>query len=195
VKWNVGRRARSTATRGEESRVDNVTGGRNEPDLESVADRLRVVGEFLVGLADADSVRRLVRALQADEPDAFHEFIEVVPDFAGRCPTLCAVVREVVEGAEVREEERCALRPDLSLAERLLALRIYERHFGRVERVVETGISHSGLRAVGLEFIPPGPYLDELKANNLVTCWTERVLVPTWSLGLPQWECVDLCLP
>jgi hypothetical protein len=165
-----------------------------EIDPKELAERFRLVGEFFRGLSRPERVRSVIRSLQADGPEEFRRLMDEIPDFPGRCLTLCASVRNIVEGATVQEEERCALRVDLTTAERVFAWQIYERHFGPT-RPEPVEVSGPGLHAIVLEIIPPGPYLDELKANNLVTCWSERVWVLTWSLGPPSWECIDLCLP
>jgi hypothetical protein len=170
-------------------------------DIEAIAGSFRAVGEWFLGLGEPDQVRRVVDALQANDPGQFRELLDGVPDFPGRCLALCGAVREIVEGGELREMRLCALRHNLTFAERLLAQEIYEKHFGSQPRfVVENGLfveqppsDDQPLSHESLEVIWPSPYQDELFANGLVYCWKAEVPVPTRSLGLPSWQCVDLC--
>jgi hypothetical protein len=171
------------------------------PDFEAIADSFRAVGRWFSGLGEPDQVRRVVQALQADEPGEFRELIDGLPDFPGRCLALCGAVRVIVEGEELREVRLCALRHDLTFTERLLAQEIYEKYFGSQPHVVVEGgpvfsdqpPGDQPLSVESLEVVWPSPYQDELFANGLVYCWKAKVSVPTWSLGPPSWQCVDLC--
>jgi hypothetical protein len=119
-----------------------------------------------------------------------------VPPFTGKCLALCGAVRVIVEGEELREVKLCRLKRDLTTAQRLLAQKIYEKHFGPSPRVVvepRRGFEEVITSEVD-DVIWPSPYQDDLDANGLVNCWTEKVTVATWSLGPPSWECVDVCV-
>jgi hypothetical protein len=176
-------------------------GKEEAPDVDAIAGSFLAVGEWFSGLGEPDRVRRVVQALQADEPGEFRELLDGLPDFPGKCLTLCRAVRTIVEGEELREMRLCALRHNLTFTERLLAQKIYEKHFGPQPHVVVEGpvvteqppSSDQPLSIESLEIIWPSPYQDELFANGLVYCWKAKVSVPTWSLGPPSWQCVDLC--
>lgn len=164
-------------------------------DFEAAADRFRGIGEFLQEIGQPDALRQLVEALQEGDSDAFHRMIEGVPEFPEKCSTLHVIVRDVLDDKTAMVEvERCALRLDLTPAERLLAGRIYRKHFatgGPTQVVVTSGT----LQDVVLEVIEPGPYLDELKANGLVYCWKEDVSVFVFALGPPHEASANLCGP
>lgn len=163
--------------------------------LEAVAESFRIAGEFFSSLGDPDRARRVVDALQAEDPRDLHDLFEPVPSFPGKCLALCGAVRVIVEGEERREVKLCRFKPNLTPAQRLLAREIYEKHFGPSPRVVvepRRGLEEVITSEVD-DVIWPSPYQDELDANGLVDCWKEEVSVPTWSLGPPSWECVDLC--
>jgi hypothetical protein len=165
--------------------------------LEAVAASFRAAGEFFSGLGDPEQARRVVDALLADDPGQFREFLDRVPPFPGKCPGLCGLVRNIVEGGALEEKRLCTLKRDLTRAQRLLAHRIYEKHFGRRPAVIyeppPTDFGEDVSSAI-VEIIWPGPYQDELHANGLVDCWLDKVPVLTWSLGPPSWECPELCL-
>jgi hypothetical protein len=172
---------------------------RSTIDYEETASRFGVIGRLLQEFSEQDQLHRLVDVLAAGDSGGFHELIDSVPDFLGRCQTVCAVVREVIDSAfvvEVSKVERCALRLDLSPAERQLALQIALRHVDEFGPPFEVRISDTQLKAQVIQIIPPGAYLDELKANGLVFCWieTETVASPGYQMGLPSWQCVDVCL-
>ena len=155
-------------------------------DFEQAADRFRVIGQFLQEMGKPDSLHRLVDVLQERDSDAFHRMIEGVPEFPEKCSTLHVIVRDVLDDKTAMVEvERCALRLDLTPTERLLAGRIYRKHFatGVPTQVVVTS---GTLQSVVLEVIEPGPYLDELRANGLVYCWKEDVSVFVFALGPPR---------
>jgi hypothetical protein len=163
--------------------------------LETVAESFRIAAEFFSSLGDPGQVKRVVEALRADDPRALQDLLEPVPPFPGKCRSLCGAIRVIVEGEELREMKLCRLKPNLSFVQRLLARRIYEKHFGAAPKVVVE--AHTDFEEVVtsevVDVIWPSPYQDELDANGLVDCWTEKVSVPTWSLGPPSWECVDVC--
>ena len=164
--------------------------------LEAVAAGFRAAGEFFSGLGEPEQVRRVLDALLAEDPSQFREFFDPVPPFPGKCPGLCRLVRDIVEGSRLETKKLCRLKRDLTPAQRLLARRIYEKHFGRRPPVVhEPPTDFEEVVSSEIEeIIWPSPYQDELDVNGLVDCWKEDVPVLTWSLGLPSWECVDLCV-
>ena len=165
------------------------------PDVEAIARSFRATGEFFSRLGEAEQVVRLVEAMQSPEPAEFRRFLDAVPKFPGKCLALCGAVRVIVEGEELREVQLCSLRPDLTVAEKLLAMKIYNKHFGSPRLVhEETREFIEVIQHEVVEVIWPSPYQDELRANGLVNCWKEKVSVPTWSIGPPSWQCADLCV-
>jgi hypothetical protein len=168
-----------------------------EPDhLEAIAASFRLAGEFFSALGDPKQARRVVDAMSAQDPGEMKKLLEPGPPFPGKCLALCGAVRTIVEGEELREVRLCTLKRGLTLMQRLLAHRIYEKHIGASPRVLvesQPGVD-AVLSAEVVDIIWPSPYQDELDANGLVDCWTEKVSVPTWSLGPPSWECTDICV-
>ena len=167
---------------------------RQEPSLDQLAERFRTVGEFFVSIGEPKQAGRVVEALRADEPTAFRELLDQFPDFPGKCLTLCRAVKTLVNEDEYVKQRLCRLRWDLTPQERLLAARIYWKHFGTEPTVVEppSGPGPSEVTPVIDEWLWPSAYRDELEANDLVVCMDMDVPAPP-IVGPPSWGCLDLC--
>jgi hypothetical protein len=164
------------------------------PDLDELAKRFATLGEFFTGLGDREQAGRVVDAIRADEPTAFRELIDPLPDFPGKCHSLCTAVRTLVEEERYVKQKMCRLRWNLTREERLLAARIHWKHFGTRPTVFEPTTGLTEVTPVIDEWLGPSAYRDELEANGLVECEEKDVLAPPL-IGPPSWECVDLCAP
>ncbi len=164
------------------------------PDLDELAKRFATIGEFFTGLGDRDQAGRVVDAMRADEPTAFRELIDPLPDFPGKCRSLHGAVRTLVEEEEWVMQKMCRLRWNLTRQEQLLADKIYWKYFGKSPPIYEPPTGFTEVTPVIEDWLGPSPYRDELEANGLVECKDMPVLAPPRS-GPPSWESVDLCLP
>ena len=136
---------------------------------QDLAGRFKALSRLFGQLGSQEGAQRLLESLISGDTEAFVRLIEPleIPDF----PQLgkCFWVREVVERVVVTPTgfvEECWLRDNLTPEERALYLQIAFRH--RQGRPIG-GAMEVTLRA-GHSVIPPGPFLDELKANGLVAC-------------------------
>ena len=167
-----------------------MEGGSNFGDLyEEMAGRFRALSGFFADLSSADAVESLVAALVTEDAEAFNRFVDPVEvPFDGRCFWL----QEIVEHTFVTPTglvEECRLRDNLTPSEKQLYLEIalrYRESLGPWREVHVHGTSFEQ------PVIPPGPFLDELKANNLVVCKTrmsyESRLTPV--LSPPEQVCL-----
>jgi hypothetical protein len=158
-----------------------------EDFVHEFASRCDVASRFLQQFSSDEGARALVDALIANEPEGFNQFLSgfEVPEI----PPLgkCIWGRDLIEivGRHYASVTVCFLRDDLSAAERRLYFLIALRH--------HQAVLFEGAGALSEEFwaeaIPEGPFLDELKANNLVKC-EERVTDAPPVLGLPYEVCL-----
>ena len=157
---------------------------------QDLADRFGAVGRLFIQLSSPKATQELLNSLGAGEAAAFNRLIDGV-----ELPLLgkCFWIREIIERVVVTptgEVEDCWLRDNLTPDERLLYYLIAFRH-SRVSPIansMEVTLQEQIERYV----IPPGAFLDELKANGLVTC--ERRMTydtsTTLVLGRPERVCV-----
>ena len=164
----------------------------NLDDLyQDLARRFRAVSQFLGKLGSEESTRKLLDILIAKDAAAFNRLFETmdIPDLP---PDLkCIFYREVIEIflCDSYKVEVCRLRLDLTSNERVQYILIAMRHRPGQPMFTHTG---TAIKVVGENpEIPPGPFLDELKANNLVTCnWEKRLDCKLGQLlGPPEWIC------
>lgn len=160
--------------------------------------RFRAVSKLFRKLGSEESVHELVDSLILRDSDAFNRLIENV-DIPDLPPNLkCRLIHEWIEEVicDSYTVPVCRLRLDLTPDERLLYLSIAFRHRPLPPVTANTGI---GITLIGDNpEIPPGPFLDELKANNLVTCNDETKYDCKLELvfGPPEWVCVpDVLTP
>ena len=168
----------------------------DDAHIEAMVAGFRAAGEFFAGLANPKQARRVLKALQAEDPAEMRKLMAKVPPFAGKCLSLCGAIRVIVEGEELQDVKLCMLKPNLTGAQLYMAKRIYEKHFGPLPRLVVGPGGGKGEFSGSLvaDVIWPSAYQDELDAAGLVDCWPDKVSVFTHSLGPPTWECVDLCI-
>lgn len=125
-----------------------------------LADRLRNLGAMFTDFGTEEGAERLLGALVADDARDLHELIGRydLPKFPEL--GLCVWVREVLDSVLLTPnvDEHCALRPDLTPRERIMVLALAGRH-----NVLVT-------EPLGGQAIAPGPFLDALKALQLVNC-------------------------
>lgn len=154
------------------------------------ANRFVTLSKLFGALSGPDGVQQLMESLTGDEPRAFAELIRGV-EFPGT--EKCFWVREIVERVITTPTgfvTDCYLRDDLTPDERGLYLSIAFRH--RRETPVAQSMEATIQEYTGRRVIPPGPFLEELKANNLVTC-EDRMTYDTSTqlvLGRPERHCV-----
>jgi hypothetical protein len=156
------------------------------------AGRFKALGQFFDKLGSEEAVQELLDCLISGDSNTFNRLIETVdiPDLPPRLK--CVVYREVIDKVicDPHEVEVCRLRLDLTAEERLQYLQIAFRYRHLQPTPADTGL---GLTVLGENpEIPPGPFLDELKTNNLVTCKLEvRYDCKIGQvLGLPEWICI-----
>jgi hypothetical protein len=149
---------------------------RVEADFESLyedlAGRFGALGRIFGQLETQGAARQLLEAIITGDPEALTRLIEPaeIPKWPqlGKCYWLKAIIERVVQTPVLVEV--CVLRDDLNPTERVEYFNIAIRYGTPIlVREVELLLQSLGK---GPE-IPPGPFLDELKARGLVMCKTE----------------------
>jgi hypothetical protein len=164
----------------------------NLDDLyQDLARRFKAVSQFLGKLGSEKATRKLLDILISKDAEAFTRLFENmdIPDLP--LDLKCIFYREVIELflCDSYKVEVCRLRLDLTPNERVQYILIAMRHRPGQPTFIHTGI---GINVLGENpEIPPGPFLDELKANHLVTCnWETRHDCKLGQLlGPPVWTC------
>ncbi|MBI3751773.1 MAG: hypothetical protein HY263_09000 [Chloroflexi bacterium] len=161
--------------------------------LHDAADRFAGLARFVATFGEPNRVAKLVEVLNAGDAASFRELIRPY-GAEPACGMMCHVVVEVLStGAAPELVEVCTLRTDLTLLESYEVFRIARAHFGAPTAMTTTPPSDvvNGVSIPGL--IPPGAYLDELKAAGLVKCW--HIGVPGHGLlsGSRDFVCAPLC--
>lgn len=163
-----------------------------------LARRFRAVSKLFRKLGSEEAVHQLLDSVVLRDSDAFNALIDGV-DIPDLPPNLkCRLVYEWVEEVvcDAYTVPVCRLRVDLTPDERLLYLLIAFRHRPQPPVTATTG---QGITLIGENpEIPPGPFLDELKANNLVICKPETRYDCKLKqvFGPPEWVCVpDVLIP
>jgi hypothetical protein len=160
---------------------------------EDLAGRFRALGRLFDQLGSKEAAHKLLDSLISEDAATFNQLIE--PLDIPNIPELgkCVWVREIIDRVVVTPTlvEVCVLRDDLTPAERALYLSIAIRHaHGPLVDLTEAELV---LTTLGDDQgIPPGPFLEELKANGLVTC-SSRVKYEVSTvlvLGKPEKVCV-----
>lgn len=153
-----------------------------------LANRFGALSRLFGQLSSPKATEELIDGLTSEEGAAFRQFTDRLD-----IPILgkCFWVREIIERVVITPTglvEECWLRDDLTRAELLLSLQIALRHrqLTPIARSMEV-ILYNG-RAV----IPPGAFLDELKANGLVTCEMRMTYDTSTRLALskPEQVCI-----
>jgi hypothetical protein len=160
---------------------------------QDLARRFRVLSQFFGKLGSEEAVQQLLDSLISRDAIAFNRLIETV-DIPDIPPGLkCRVIhQDLIEKVLYipYTVEVCRLRPDLTPDERRQYLGIAFRYLP----TVQSTMSHIEMRLTlfgEAPEIPPGSFLDELKANNLVTCNSEVKydLTLVGGLGPPEEIC------
>jgi hypothetical protein len=168
-----------------------------EQDLEleglyrDLAERFNALSQLFAEFGSPKGARQLVDTLVSGDAAAFNRLID--PLDIPTIPPLgkCFWVREIIDRVVVTQTlvEVCTLREGLSGAELALYLSIARRHGA----LIPLTTAEEAITALGDgEGIPPGPFLDELKANGLVTCTTKvkKDVSTKLALGKPERVCV-----
>lgn len=137
--------------------------------------RARALGPLVERLGTKEGSQALAKAFATGAPE---DFANVYAGIELPVHDRCAWVRDLVDvlTLEPQYEEQCRLRDDLSNAERIRYVMIAMKYgHGTFQANGSTGSTGPNLQLVSLP-IPPGPFLDELKANGLVDC--QWVTVP-----------------
>jgi hypothetical protein len=155
-----------------------------------LAERFGALSRLFGQLSAPEATKELLNSLATQDASAFNRLIERI-----ELPLLgkCFWVREVVERVVTTPTgfvEECWLRDNLTPLERLLYHQIAFQH----SRETPTPRSMEVTFQVqnGRYIIPPGAFLDELKANGLVTCEKRMTYdtTTTLTLGRPERVCV-----
>lgn len=143
---------------------------KRDSDLESLyqdlAYRFGALSRLFDQLSSPEAAQELLDSLTSGDAATFNRLIDSVD-----VPVLgkCFWVRDIIERIVVTPTgfvEECWLRDNLTEAERRLYLEIAFRHRQGTPVAQSMEVTISSGRSV----IPPGPFLDELKANGLVAC-------------------------
>ncbi|HEX2403355.1 MAG TPA: hypothetical protein VHM29_01535 [Acidimicrobiia bacterium] len=156
--------------------------------VHQLAMRCEAASGFLGQFSTDKSAHALIDTVLGNDPERFNQFLDgfevpEIPPFE-----KCLWGRDLIEivGRHYNSVTECFLRDDLSPEERVLYFTIALRHHQAVPFEEAGGI----LKQIGTDPIPEGPFLEELKANNLVKC-VERLTDAPPVLGLPY----EVCLP
>jgi hypothetical protein len=164
-------------------------GEANLDDLyQDLAHRFRALSRLFGQLGSPESAQALLDSLISEDGVAFNRFVDRVdyPMPIGKCFWLKEIIESTIGGPNGTVEE-CWLRDDLTSQERGLYLAIAWRHNILVALEERPKLTLEDRRVV----IPPGPFLDELKANGLVTCeWRITYSSIGVAAGKPQRVCI-----
>ena len=138
------------------------------------AGRFAALGQFFGQLSSPEAAKGLIESLTTGDPATFKQMTDRV-----NIPMLgkCFWIREVIESAMCDFAglvEECRLRENLTAEEEWTYIAIWVLH--RPVKKVEKGMAPAADPTV----ISPGAFLDELKANGLVTCRTRA----TWDCSI-----------
>jgi hypothetical protein len=162
----------------------------NLDDLyQDLADRFRALSQLFGQLGSPESAQALLDTLISEDAVAFNRLVDRVdyPMRVGKCFWLKEIIESTIGGPAGTVEE-CWLRDDLTSQELGLYLAIAWRHNILVAVEERPKLTLEDRRIV----IPPGPFLDELKANGLVTCELRITYSPIHGVaaGKPQRVCI-----
>ena len=133
---------------------------------DELAGRFAALSQLFGKLSTSKASQELLDSLTFGDAAAFNHLIDSVDiPMIGKC----FWVREIVERVVVTPTgfvEECRLRENLTPPERGLYFQIAFRHRQGKPVAKSMEVNFQTRHAI----IPPGPFLDELKANVLVTC-------------------------
>ena len=147
--------------------VSARAGEGTEQLAKDLRERSRALASLYERLATEEGAQVLVDAIASGKPE---DFARVYEGLELPVHDRCAWVRDAVEVLSFTPQptEECHLRHPLTQQERVLYF-IIARRYGQLQATVATGGGGSLFQVVP-PAIPPGPFLDELKANGLVDC-------------------------
>jgi hypothetical protein len=158
--------------------------------FQDLAKRFGALSQLFGQLSSPEAARKLLDSLAGGNAAAFNQIVDRVEiPVYGKCFWVQELIERVVMTPTGFVEE-CWLRENLTPAERSLYRIIAFRHSH--ETPVAKSMEVTLHERTGHRVIPPGAFLDELKANGLVTCErrmtydTSTILV----LGRPERVCV-----
>ena len=157
---------------------------------QDLADRFAAVGRLFVQLSSPKATQELLDNLATGNAAALNRLVDGVElSLFGKCFWIREIIERVVSTPTGLVED-CWLREDLTPAERVLYLVIAFRH-SRATPVAKS-MQVTLQPEIGRRLIPPGPFLDELKANGLVTCELRMTYdtSTTLVLGRPERACL-----
>jgi hypothetical protein len=141
-----------------------------------IATQSRALNQVLDRLGRPDIARAVVDSALRGDARTFEGLFEGVEL---QVPNRCVWIADTVEkltSTFVGLEQECRLRTDLTRGELFDYIQITLKHYPPPQYVAKDG---TPLPAIG-DVIPPGPYLDELRAHGLVNC----ALVKKYSSGI-----------
>lgn len=139
-----------------------------------LAGRFGALSKLFGQLSSPKAAQDLIAGLTSEKDGHFKLLTDQLDiPMLGKCVWLREIIERVVSTSTGFATE-CWLRDDLTPAERLVYLRIAWRNM-QVHRTANPVLVRNG-RTI----IPPGPFLDELRANGLVHCEN----VPTYESSL-----------
>jgi hypothetical protein len=157
-----------------QSRLDDDTIERNLAELsETFARNVGALADLFSTWREPEVARKVIDSLIAGDGATFRELSEVdlpLPPL-GKCAWIIELIEKV---ANVDTALVCRKRSDLSPEEqaRYIAIALEFRRRGELPPIVSTGDPVLGLVE---PVIPPGPFLDALRAEGLVTCDEEQI--------------------
>jgi hypothetical protein len=157
---------------------------------QDLAGRFEMLSRLFSQLSSPDATRELLESISAGDAKAFNRIINPIEiPLLGKCFWVREIIERVVSTPTGFVTE-CWLRDDLTPDERILYFRIAFRHsrLTPVAKSMEVTLQARN----GRQLIPPGAFLDELKANGLVTCEDRMTFDTSTSLfpGRPERICV-----
>jgi hypothetical protein len=155
---------------------------------QELAERFGALSRLFRELSSPDAVKELLDSLTlADVAKPFPQIVDINIHMVGKCFWLRELIEHVVTTPAGLVEE-CRVRDDLTPSEIGLYFSIAWRHRDRTLMGKQKGVViHDTSRVV-----PAGPFLDELKANGLVTCTFEMTYNTSTTLvfSKPEHVCI-----
>lgn len=145
-----------------------------------LAARFRSLSTVFAEFGSPEGAERLMRSLIEPDPKQFGRWTDQL-DFpmVGKCVWLQGVIERVLT-RWTGKKTVCWIRENLTAAERGLLFTLIIRY--QLGRLGGSAATDPGMTVNGHPIIPEGPFLDALRANNLVTCQ----LVDTYDSWLTQ---------
>jgi hypothetical protein len=157
---------------------------------QELAGRFGALSQLFGKLNSPKAVQQLLDGLTSNDGAGFQPFVDQLNlPMLGKCYWLQEVIERVVSTPAGLIPGDCWLRDNLTQQERWEYLQIALRY--RIRRPVDSTAVVTLKN--GHYVIPPGPFLDELKAAGLVTCGPPQMSYETTvtiALSKPELVCV-----